>query len=415
MNKSEYNMNYYDTSQMITKESNLKISSNIFKSLIPNKSFKKFLKTRHQYYMDDADISKMFIINLKYDENKNNTKLKDISKNKSKIKSNIRDCEIGSNFKSFDYSNFDKNKYRASKSSYTLKNNINQNNSHLYNKSMKNFYRNYNRTNNYYNFSDNDITEYNKIFIENKLNKEKIYNLKKELKNKKYEMKVKNNKLNILQHINNNLRNEIDILQLKCEFEIINNKKINNNYNKIKNNYSDMKNQYDLLNLKYITLKDENFNFQRNIEFYEKQIKDKNEMIENLIENKTKSKKKNIDKKLNKINSDKNKRNERDFIKNSDKNKNHKDKLKNKGKEVNKNLVDYNKYDRYSYRELLSKRDELKRERENANNIFSKIPFKSPPKEQIIKKNNLEKKINEINCDLMIIRLRLKNLKNNNN
>ena len=46
------------------------------------------------------------------------------------------------------------------------------------------------------------------------------------------------------------------------------------------------------------------------------------------------------------------------------------------------------------------------------NNIYCKIPLKSTSKEQIIKREELEKKIEDINCDLVIVKLRLKNFKN---
>ena len=52
------------------------------------------------------------------------------------------------------------------------------------------------------------------------------------------------------------------------------------------------------------------------------------------------------------------------------------------------------------------------KERRDTNNIYSKIPLKSTSKEQINKRNMLEKKIAEINCDLMIVKLRIKNFNN---
>jgi len=51
--------------------------------------------------------------------------------------------------------------------------------------------------------------------------------------------------------------------RLKEEYinETINNWEAKENYLIIKNNYNDMKNQFDLLNIKYKTLSDENYNF----------------------------------------------------------------------------------------------------------------------------------------------------------
>ena len=62
--------------------------------------------------------------------------------------------------------------------------------------------------------------------------------------------------------------------KLKEEYinESINNKETKKSYSLIKNNYYDIKNQYDLLNIKYITLNDENYNYKRNKTLYEKQI-----------------------------------------------------------------------------------------------------------------------------------------------
>jgi len=71
----------------------------------------------------------------------------------------------------------------------------------------------------------------------------------------------KRNEILELNNINNNL--EIEMKRLKEEYinETINNWEAKENYLIIKNNYNDMKNQFDLLNIKYKTLSDENYNF----------------------------------------------------------------------------------------------------------------------------------------------------------
>ena len=84
---------------------------------------------------------------------------------------------------------------------------------------------------------------------------------------------------------------------------------------------------------------------------------------------------------------------------------------KNQNNGEDKQDIDYSKFDNLTYPELQSKRDELINERKNTNNIFSKMSLKSNYKGQVDKRNELEKKLNEINCDLAIIKLRMKKLK----
>jgi len=418
----EYNMNFYDTSRKNINENN-KNFTDIFENLLPNKTFKKFLKTKIKYYVNDKDIPKDFIKNLNIEEdinnNQNNTNI-----NRINIKTQILNQNQNykkhikkENNKTIDYSNF----YDQENTIY-LNNNKNKNN--LYNKSMKNFYNNNNIG---YNNDDinNYISNYDKVYIENKLNKEKIEDLKRELNNQKNAMNEKLNKINKLENINDNLKNEMNKLQQNFEYERINNNETKKNYVSIKNNYTDIKNQFDLLNMKYITLRDENYNYRRDKDLYEKQIKTKNEMIENLLENNSTYKKNNINNKLNKINSATKYSNEiiSDYIKiknnenidKKDKNNNNNNiNIENKEKENNENdkkVIDYNKFDKLSFPELQCKRDELKKERNDTNNIYCKIPLKSTSKELIIKRNTLEKKIEEINCDLMVVNLRIKNYK----
>ena len=425
---SNYNMDFYDTNRNISKENNSKISSDLFDNLLTNKTFKKFLKNKMKYYMNDKEIPKEFIKNLKLYENSNNN-LHDIIKDKLKIRnqSNKNDKSSKnstSNFRTIDYSNFYNEGNSESINSKELFRNNKLNDKKIYNKSMKNFYL---KNNNIYesnnNLHNNYIYNYDKVFIENKINKEKIKDLKKELDSKKNEMNEKINKINVLENMNDNLKNEMNLLQRNFEYEILNNKEAKKNYDIIKSNYTDMKNQYDLLNIKYITLSDENFNYRRDKDLYEKQIKSKNEIIENLLENNSNFKKHNINNKLNKINNDTKTSNIiiSDYIKNNDiKNENiniENNKKKKKENEIgneneNKN-INSNKFDKLAYPDLQCKRDELIKERKDTYNIYSKIPLKSTSREQINKRNVLEKRIEEINYDLMMVKLKLKNFKNN--
>ena len=129
------------------------------------------------------------------------------------------------------------------------------------------------------------LSTYDKISLENNLNKEKIENLKKELKYQKSTMNEKLSKINELENVNNSLKREVNKLQKNFELETSTSKEAKENYDLIKSNYNDIKNQLDLLNIKYQALNDENFNFKRDKALYEKQIKTKNEMIESLLEN----------------------------------------------------------------------------------------------------------------------------------
>jgi hypothetical protein len=246
-------------------------------------------------------------------------------------------------------------------------------------------------------------------------------------------------KITELENINDTLKKEMNKLQKSFEAETSTNKETKQNYDIIKSSYNDIKNQYDLLNLKYQTLTDENFNFKRDKALYEKQIKTKNEMIESLLENNSSIK--NINDKLNLIeeknniksnhelfldylkdknmiidekkengNEDDDKDKEKE-VDNGMKKDNKNDKKENENKNENNKELDYHKFDNLSYPELQSKRDELIHERRITNNIYCKIPIKSTYKIQIDKRNELEKRLEEINSDLVVIKTRMKNLK----
>ena len=261
--------------------------------------------------------------------------------------------------------------------------------------------------------------------LENNLNKGKIDELKKELKFQKGQMNEKINKISELETINLNLKNEMNKLQKNYEAETTINKETKQNYDLIKSNYNDIKNQYDLLNIKYQTLTDENFNFKRDKALYEKQIKTKNKMIETLIENKSNILNNNKLYKLD-LPEEKEESNHEmflDYLKNKViefPNKEEKDNgmkiIKNdenqNRSEDYKEDIDFTKFDELTYPELQSKRDEFVTERKNLNNILNKIPIKINYKGQLEKRNELEKKLNEINRDLAIIKFRMKNLKN---
>jgi len=401
-NESNYDMNFYDT----LRKSKIEDSKNqigVFESLLPNKSFKKFLKDKIKYYMDEKDIPTSFIKNL-YDESivgniPNSEKINNLeanygSINNEKLNINIYQNEIQYNNNTHKPQNKNKNKM----------NNIKRN------KSLDLFYPNKKITNK---------NNYTNILLENDINKKQLEEMQKELTVQKNEMNEKNQKINLLQNMNNNLKQEMNKLQENFENERIDNTQNRKNYAMIKTCYNDIKNQYDLLNMKYMTLNDENFNFRRNKELYERQLALKNEMIENLIENKTNLQKQKVKNQLNKINfSTKNshkiittflQNNNKEDKKLEEKNNDIKN-IKEKNNSINN--IDYNKYNKLSFPELQCKRDELTKERKDINNIYSKIPLKTYNKEINNKRNNLEKRLQEINCELMLVKLSIKNFKN---
>ena len=410
INESNYNMNFYDTLRKSTNE-NSKNSQGVFESLLPNKSFKKFLKDKIKYYMDEKDIPANFIKNL-YSGNEIG----------SMSQSNGFHINNYSNYKSVDNEKLNMNIYANDKINNTnIYKNKDKNKNQMKsdnikrNKSMDLFRQNKKISNTNYNKNNN----YKKIFNENKINKKKLEEMRKELNEQKNEMNEKVQKINLLENINDNLKQEMNKLQKNFENERIDNTQNRKNYAMIKNYYNDIKNQYDLLNMKYMTLNDENFNFRRNKELYERQIAIKNEMIENLIENKTTLQKQKVNNKLDKINlsTKSSQKIISNFIKDNKENSTNEVKNNNNNitKESNRtnqsNKIDYSKYDKLSFPDLQCKRDELNRERRDINNIYSKIPLKTYNRELINKKIDLEKRMKEINCELMLVKLSIKNYK----
>ena len=224
---------------------------------------------------------------------------------------------------------------------------------------------------------------YDRIMGENEKNIKKIKNLENILDAKNNEVEEKNNKINELNNINNQLEKQMKKLKEEYINESINNKETKKSYSLIKNNYYDIKNQYDLLNIKYKTLSDENYNYKRDKILYEKEIKTKNNFIDDLIRGN----------------------------KNRNKNKKKESPIKKTEEKKENNFEEYNNIE-----ELMNIRDELVGERNFINNEFYKIPTKANYK-QNERKNELEKRISQINSDLAKIRIRiniLKGLKNIN-
>ena len=373
----DYN-NYYGT----LKESRYKNNSyeidiikneKQFDNLIPKKPFRKFLKSKIKYYMKENSIPKKFILEF--------INQKNYIKPDGKIISLSQEKNGFNNLKEY-YENDDYYIAKKKKKKNALKEEKNSlvneiKNLKIYLDNSKSEIEKKNEEIKSY------LMTYDRIMGENEKNIKKIKNLENILDAKNNEVEEKNNKINELNNINNQLEKQMKKLKEEYINESINNKETKKSYSLIKNNYYDIKNQYDLLNIKYKTLSDENYNYKRDKILYEKEIKTKNNFIDDLIRGN----------------------------KNRNKNKKKESPIKKTEEKKENNFEEYNNIE-----ELMNIRDELVGERNFINNEFYKIPTKANYK-QNERKNELEKRISQINSDLAKIRIRiniLKGLKNIN-
>ena len=373
----DYN-NYYGT----LKESRYKNNSyeidiikneKQFDNLIPKKPFRKFLASKIQYYMKENSIPKKFILEF--------INQKNYIKPDGKIISLSQEKNGFNNLKEY-YENDDYYIAKKKKKKNALKEEKNSlvneiKNLKIYLDNSKSEIEKKNEEIKSY------LMTYDRIMGENEKNIKKIKNLENILDAKNNEVEEKNNKINELNNINNQLEKQMKKLKEEYINESINNKETKKSYSLIKNNYYDIKNQYDLLNIKYKTLSDENYNYKRDKILYEKEIKTKNNFIDDLISGN----------------------------KNRNKNKKKETPIKKEEEKKENNFEEYNNIE-----ELMNIRDELVGERNFINNEFYKIPTKANYK-QNERKNELEKRISQINSDLAKIRIRiniLKGLKNIN-
>ena len=365
----DYN-NYYGT----LKESRYKNNSyeidiikneKQFDNLIPKKPFRKFLKSKIKYYMKENSIPKKFILEF--------INQKNYIKPDGKIISLSQEKNGFNNLKEY-YENDDYYIAKKKKKKNALKEEKNSlvneiKNLKIYLDNSKSEIEKKNEEIKSY------LMTYDRIMGENEKNIKKIKNLENILDAKNNEVEEKNNKINELNNINNQLEKQMKKLKEEYINESINNKETKKSYSLIKNNYYDIKNQYDLLNIKYKTLSDENYNYKRDKILYEKEIKTKNNFIDDLIRGN----------------------------KNRNKNKKKESPIKKTEEKKENNFEEYNNIE-----ELMNIRDELVGERNFINNEFYKIPTKANYK-QNERKNELEKRISQINSDLAKIRIRINN------
>ena len=256
------------------------------------------------------------------------------------------------------------------------------------------------------------LETFDRINTENEQNKKRIENLEHELSIKNFEVEEKKNEINELNSKNSNLEKEMKKLKQEYMSETINNQETKENYVIIKNNYNDIKNQYDLLNIKYQTLSDENYNFKRDKMLYEKELKSKNIMIEDLMQSNN-SRKKELRGQLNKLELNKIEEKEiKDYLNSNKKERKEKEKeeiIKEKNDIQEKNQKQ-KYFEELNIDELMNLRDGLIGERNFINNEFYKIPTKATIK-QNQRKEELEKRIAQINNELAKIRIRINILK----
>ena len=447
---NEYNSYYNFFLKKNTNEFNNIKDEKEFINLLPNNAFKKFLTSKIKYYMDENSIPKNFILEIIQKEKnkkksiKTNDDILNISDSNSFYKKNglknIKSENLEFNNylprtrrtvsrleKDNDYEYLNKKYNRKNieiKEKYEIKkSHLLEQNKELLNK-INILQELINNSKGQMEEKDIKLKEYlntcDKITLENEKNKKKIENLEFKLNEKNNEVEEKKKKIYELKNINDNLEDKM--IKLKKDYinETINNKETKENYTMIKNNYNDIKNQYDLLNIKYQTLSDENYNFRRDKMLYEKEIKTKNIMIENLLHSKTYINQNSLKEAIDKLEIKKVDEVENDYFYTS-KEKNHIDKINNINKKNNEKEIiivnkakdeDKQKFDEYGFDELISKRDELMRERKNTTNEYYKIPTKNANSSQIKKRNELEIKLDQINNDLAKVRIRINILKN---
>lgn len=401
----------------IRESTNIK-NEKVFKNLIPKNSFQKFLTSKIKYYMSEESIPKKFIsefihpkkplkinIHKKIISDLHKSHHSEIKLDFSTFNAYYENDNIISEIKRSKSKKNKKPKVIMTEENKELMNKINELKEYIDNSKIEMEQR------------DNKLKTYLQSFerlnTENEKNKKRIENLEHELKSKNYEVEEKRNEILELNNINNNL--EIEMKRLKEEYitETINNREAKENYLIIKNNYNDMKNQFDLLNIKYKTLSDENYNFKRDKMLYEKELKSKNTIIDDLIEDN--SNKKELKGKLNKL--ELNTIEEKEIKEYLSSNKKER-KIKREGSIEKKSLKETKKketfFEKLNIEELMNLRDELIGERTFMTNEFYKIPVKATNK-QNERRNELEQRIAKINNKLAKIRIRINILKESKN
>lgn len=295
------------------------------------------------------------------------------------------------------------------------------------------------------------INKYDSLIQENQALTTKIENMQIDINIEKNDGNKKTEKISELQKkisaLDQDHRDLLKIIELESTIF----KETKQNYELFKGNYIEIKNQYDLLNIKYQSISDENFNYKRDLLLYEKELKNKNEMIDKLRNNLLDNAKyalnndSNLYSRLDTHNSTVTNANmntntntnlnptvgirddnhsksqspnrKNNYLKNAKKNKGGHSTNKSLEKQ-NENIQDNsNKEDN----KILTKSQQVKfieikisklnKERNNINNDLNKLPVHPKKKNAIEQKKEMEIKIEQLGSDLVKLMLEMKRLK----
>ena len=252
--KDNYEKDFYP--KLLKNEK--KDKNNTFNNLINNKTFKKFLKNKIKYYVEENEIPIKFINSLSLRKNKNiiPNKNNKILKNKN-------------HFITYD-------KFYDSRDESQIK----ENNNFEIKKDLESRNKKQNLI---------EIPNYKKLECDNLRKSKEIENLKEELKNQKIMIDEKKEIINELKNINQNLEKQVNDLTYKYYYDKIMKKNNNSNSNLIRKNiildFFDERNK----NVSYLDYKKEQIqnlkedkkrDNKENNSFFDELIRKKNKLIQ---------------------------------------------------------------------------------------------------------------------------------------
>ena len=323
--KNEKNITFNNSDKNIDQSENLRTISSYtqqeFYSFFPNETFKKFIKNKLKYYIKDEEIQDKILSNYatyqdEFNESNDNELLRSlpiysINNIKKTIQGNITsydpEYEMMDQFYDIPGNNNNNNNktLKKKKIKFKTQNNLSKVNKtiepELYESKKKNLIKENNQLHSkldkiedIINDTRNEITkknekiksfisEYDSINKENESNKKKIDNLKLEIKMKNKMVSNKKNLLNHLKDVNIDLESEFSQIREKYDNKVSSIKDEKINLHILENEYENIKNKYNNLAKKYETITKENFLLQKNQENYEEEIKSKDILINNLI------------------------------------------------------------------------------------------------------------------------------------
>jgi len=258
--KDNYEKDFYPPKILKNEKNERKDKNNTFNNLINNKTFKKFLKNKIKYYVEENEIPMKFINSLSLRKNKNIIPNKDnkILKNENHFMT---------------YDNF----YDSRDESQSRENNYIENRKNLESKNKKQNLK--------------IIPNYKKLECDNLKKSKEIENLKEELRNQKIMMDEKKEIINELKNINQNLEKQVSDLTYKYYYDKVMKKNNNSNsnsnlirknkildfFNVQNKNITDINNKKEQIhNLK----EDKKRDNKENISIFDELIRKKNKLIQ---------------------------------------------------------------------------------------------------------------------------------------